>query len=242
MSETATPALGSGGGCRPACAPGRRPGRRADLRARGQPLLRHPGLGGAGPGRRRRGGPRRRRRAAARPGGGTGGRRLHRPARRHGGGRRPARRARSGRRPLRGFARRRVPAGLGQAGRQVGGPLRRDHHAGLGGAPAQHLPRAGRRRRARPDRRPPRPAADGQARVGRIRPGRAEDHPGRGPAGGDGQLLRLRGHRPRRALRRRRGAGAVGHRPRRRPGGAARGGDRAGVGRLRLRRPGTAPG
>ncbi len=52
-------------------------------------------------------------------------RRLHRPARRHGGGRRPARGPGPGRRPLRRVARGGLPAGLGQAGREVRGPLRR---------------------------------------------------------------------------------------------------------------------
>ena len=69
------------------------------------------------------------------------------------------------------------------------------HDAGLGGAAAQHVPRARRRRGARPDRRPARPAADGEAGQRRLGPGRAEGQPGRGPARRDGQLLRLRRHR-----------------------------------------------
>ena len=46
--------------------------------------------------------------------------------------------------------------------------------AGLGGAAAQHVPRARRRRGARPDRRPARAAADGQAGPGRLGAGRAD--------------------------------------------------------------------
>ena len=54
-----------------------------------------------------------------------GGRGVHRPARRDGGGRRPARGPRPRRRALRRLARRRLPAGLGQAGREVRRPLGR---------------------------------------------------------------------------------------------------------------------
>ena len=126
MSETARRTGTGAAGTERAPAARRRPGRRADLRAGGQPLLRHPGRGGARPRRGRRRAPGRRRRAccpAWPPSPGR--RRLHRPARRDGRGRRPARRPRPGRRALRRLPGRRLPAGLGQARGEVGGPLGR---------------------------------------------------------------------------------------------------------------------
>ena len=74
-------------------------------------------------------------------------------------------------------------------------------HAGLGGAAARPVLRARRRRGARPDRRPARPAADGQAGPGRLGPGRRGGPRRRRPAGRDGRLLRVRLDRAGRAVR-----------------------------------------
>ena len=123
--ERDRPRTGTRARRRAAPAARRRPRRRADLRARGQPLLGHPGVGGARPRRRRRRDPRRRRRAAARPRRRARGRGVHRPARRDGGGRRPAGRPRPRRRPLRRVPGGGLPARLGQACGEVRRPLGR---------------------------------------------------------------------------------------------------------------------
>ena len=140
-----------------------------DLRARGQPLLGHPGLGGARPrrGRRRDAGRRRRACCPAWPPspadavfialhGATGEDGALRAVLDLAGV------------PYVGLPGRGLPARLGQARGEVRRPLGRRDDAGLGRAAAQHVPRTRRRRRARPDGRPARPAADGQAGQRRI--------------------------------------------------------------------------
>ena len=105
--------------------------------------------------------------------------------------------------PVRRLRRPRRPARLGQAVRQGGAARGRHPHPRLGGAAARPVLRARRGRRARPDRRPARPAADGEAGAGRLRPGRRRG-PRRGRAAGrDGRLLRVRPDRAGRAVRRR---------------------------------------
>ena len=81
---------------------------------------------------------------------------------------------------------------------------RRARHPGLGGAAAQHVPRARRPGGARRDGRPARPAADGQAGPGRLGARRAGGQPSRRTCPRRwSSCLRLRRHRAGRAVRRR---------------------------------------
>ena len=136
----------------------------------------------------------------------------------------------------------RVPAGVGQADREDRAGARRARDAGLGGAAAQHVPRARRAAGADRDGRPARAADDAQAGAGWLGAGRAGGARRGGPAGGDGRLPRLLRDRARRAVRRGRRGGGHGDRRAGRARGAAGGGDRSGDAASTTTPPATPPG
>ncbi|CAA9361838.1 MAG: D-alanine--D-alanine ligase, partial [uncultured Frankineae bacterium] len=217
-----------------------RPRRRAVPRARRLPALGPPrprrpparGCGGRAAGRRRLAAERARRgrwRPAVRRG-------ARRAARRSGGGRRPAGGPRHRRRAVRRLGSGRLPDRLGQAHGQGAHGAGRPGDAGVGGAAARGVPRAGRRLGARPPRRPPRAPADGQAGPGRLGARLLDGRQARRPARGDGVVLLLRRGGPGRAAGHRHGDRRHGRRHGERPPGAAGRRDRPAVGRLRLHR------